>query len=57
MLKWLKTRANEKSTWLAVIGFIGTMAALPILDARAVIVNACAALTGILMGANTSGGK
>ena len=53
MKNWILSRLNEKSTWLGVIGFIGTIAALPILDVRTVVINACAALTGILAGANT----
>lgn len=56
MIKWLKYRANEKSTWMGVVGFIGTMAALPVVDTKTIIINACAAITGVLAGADTSKG-
>lgn len=54
MKNWILVRANEKSTWLGLVGFVGTIAALPILDVRTIVINACAALTGILAGADTS---
>lgn len=54
MLEWLKSRLNEKSTYLGVVGFIGTVAALPVHDTKTIIINGCAALTGIIAGADTT---
>jgi len=53
MVNWIKERLNEKSTWISIVAFVGTLAALPVLDTRTVVINLCAALTGVLAGAKT----
>ena len=55
MKNWILARLNEKATWLGIVGFVGTVAALPVLDVRTIIINGCAALAGILAGATTGG--
>jgi len=53
MIKWLKERANEKSTWFAILVFLGSLAAMPVLTFASVTTALVNAGLGALAGATT----
>lgn len=50
MKKWVLARLNEHTTWVAIVGNIGAIAVLPVIDARTVITMLVSTVMGILMG-------
>lgn len=53
MIKWIKERAAEKSTWFAILVFLGSLATMPVISVATVTAAFVNAALGALAGATT----
>ena len=57
MIEFWKARFREKPTWIALLGMVGTIASLPVIDFRTVTTALVGGLMGVLIGADNGGGN